>query len=80
MQNYVYHYLDNIYFFYLSHRVSFPQVDLEEERLKKKAASLTLGQTVSLYVLRVFLNIVVLILIGATFYGIAKATQFSQVS
>uniref|UniRef100_A0A672LE31 Transmembrane channel-like protein n=1 Tax=Sinocyclocheilus grahami TaxID=75366 RepID=A0A672LE31_SINGR len=48
--------------------------------LKKKAASLTLGQTVSLYALRVFLNLVVLILIGATLYGIAEATQFSQVS
>ncbi|XP_016372246.1 transmembrane channel-like protein 7 [Sinocyclocheilus rhinocerous] len=59
----------------LRHRL---QVDLEEERLKKKAASLTLGQTVSLYALRVFLNLVVLILIGATFYGIAEATQFSQ--
>ncbi|XP_048009325.1 transmembrane channel-like protein 7 [Megalobrama amblycephala] len=54
------------------------QVDLEEERLKKKAASLTLGQTVSRYALRVVLNIVVSILIGATFYGIAQATQFSQ--
>uniref|UniRef100_A0A8C1VL33 Transmembrane channel-like protein n=1 Tax=Cyprinus carpio TaxID=7962 RepID=A0A8C1VL33_CYPCA len=53
-------------------------VDLEEERLKKRAASLTLGQTVSLYALRVFLNLIVLILIGATFYGIAEATQFSQ--
>ncbi|XP_059364751.1 transmembrane channel-like protein 7 [Carassius carassius] len=59
----------------LRHRL---QVDLEEERLKKKAASLTLGQTVSLYALRVFLNLVVLILIGAAFYGIAEATQFSQ--
>uniref|UniRef100_A0A672LJX8 Transmembrane channel-like protein n=1 Tax=Sinocyclocheilus grahami TaxID=75366 RepID=A0A672LJX8_SINGR len=47
-------------------------------KLKKKAASLTLGQTVSLYALRVFLNLVVLILIGATLYGIAEATQFSQ--
>ncbi|XP_051577002.1 transmembrane channel-like protein 7 isoform X2 [Myxocyprinus asiaticus] len=54
------------------------QVDLEEERLKQKAASLTLGQTVSLYGLRVFLNLVVLGLIGGTFYGIAEATQFSQ--
>nr|XP_002664983.1 transmembrane channel-like protein 4 [Danio rerio] len=54
------------------------QVDLEEERLKKKAASLTLGQTVSLYALRIFLNLIVLTLIVATFFGIAKATQFSQ--
>uniref|UniRef100_A0A673KF89 Transmembrane channel-like protein n=1 Tax=Sinocyclocheilus rhinocerous TaxID=307959 RepID=A0A673KF89_9TELE len=48
-------------------------------RLQVCAASLTLGQTVSLYALRVFLNLVVLILIGAAFYGIAQATQFSQV-
>ncbi|XP_050987921.1 LOW QUALITY PROTEIN: transmembrane channel-like protein 7 [Labeo rohita] len=54
------------------------KVDLEEERINKKAASLTLGQTVSLYALRVFLSLVVLVLIGATFYGIAQATQFSQ--
>ncbi|XP_052003199.1 transmembrane channel-like protein 7 [Xyrauchen texanus] len=54
------------------------QVDLEEERLKQKAASLTLGQTVSLYALRVFLNLVVLGLIGGTFYGLAQATRFSQ--
>ncbi|TRY89325.1 hypothetical protein DNTS_023616 [Danionella cerebrum] len=54
------------------------QVDLEEERLKKQAASLSLGQTVSLYAFRIFLNLVVLTLIGATFYGIAKATEFSQ--
>ncbi|KAK2902870.1 hypothetical protein QQF64_010266 [Cirrhinus molitorella] len=59
----------------LRHRL---KVDLEEEKIKKKAASLTLGQTVSLYSLRVFLHLVVLVLIGATFYGIAQATQFSQ--
>uniref|UniRef100_A0A673K4J2 Transmembrane channel-like protein n=1 Tax=Sinocyclocheilus rhinocerous TaxID=307959 RepID=A0A673K4J2_9TELE len=47
-------------------------------RHRLQAASLTLGQTVSLYALRVFLNLVVLILIGAAFYGIAQATQFSQ--
>lgn len=54
------------------------QVDLEEERLQQKAASLTLGQAVALYALRVFLNLVVLALIGGTFYGIAVVTQFSQ--
>lgn len=59
--------------------VFLSQVDLEEERLKQKAASLTLGQTVALYALRVFLNLVVFALIGGTFFGIAQVTQFSQV-
>ncbi|XP_055066390.2 transmembrane channel-like protein 7 isoform X2 [Misgurnus anguillicaudatus] len=54
------------------------QVDLEEESLKRKAASLTLNQAISLYTFRVFLNLVVLALIGAAFYAIALATQFSQ--
>ncbi|XP_057196631.1 transmembrane channel-like protein 7 [Triplophysa rosa] len=54
------------------------QVDLEEERLQRKAASLTLGQAFALYALRGFLNLVVLALIGGTFYGIAEVTKFSQ--
>lgn len=54
-------------------------MDLEEERLQQKAAALTLGQAIALYALRVFLNLVVLALIGGTFYGIAVVTQFSQV-
>lgn len=54
-------------------------MDLEEERLQQKAASLTLGQAFALYALRIFLNLVVLALIGGTFYGIAEVTQFSQV-
>lgn len=58
---------------------SLSQVDLEEERLQQKAASLTLGQAFALYALRIFLNLVVLALIGGTFYGIAEVTQFSQV-
>ncbi|XP_065154387.1 transmembrane channel-like protein 7 isoform X4 [Paramisgurnus dabryanus] len=54
------------------------QVDLEEESLKRKAAALTLNQAISLYTFRVFLNLVVLALIGGAFYAIALATQFSQ--
>uniref|UniRef100_A0A8B9L1R2 Transmembrane channel-like protein n=1 Tax=Astyanax mexicanus TaxID=7994 RepID=A0A8B9L1R2_ASTMX len=54
------------------------QVDLEEERINKMAASLTLTQTVGLYSLRTFLQLVVLAMIGGAFLGIAAATQFSQ--
>ncbi|XP_038832667.1 transmembrane channel-like protein 7 [Salvelinus namaycush] len=54
------------------------QVDLEEERLQKKALSLTLGQTVGLCSLRIFLMLVSLALIGGAFFGIFKATVFSQ--
>ncbi|KAG5856356.1 hypothetical protein ANANG_G00007130 [Anguilla anguilla] len=54
------------------------QVDLEEERIKLKAASLTLAQIVGLYSLRAFLNLIVLALIGGSFYGIFLATEFSQ--
>ncbi|KAG9334294.1 hypothetical protein JZ751_008276 [Albula glossodonta] len=53
-------------------------VDLEEERIKLKAASLTLGQTVGLYSLRAFLNLIVLGLIIGAFVCIFLATQFSQ--
>uniref|UniRef100_A0A3B4E1W5 Transmembrane channel-like protein n=1 Tax=Pygocentrus nattereri TaxID=42514 RepID=A0A3B4E1W5_PYGNA len=56
------------------------QVDLEEERIKQKAASLTLTQTVGLYSFRIFLHLVVLAMIVGAFFGIAAATQFSQVS
>ncbi|XP_061072013.1 transmembrane channel-like protein 7 [Conger conger] len=54
------------------------QVDLEEERIKLKAASLTLAQIIGLYSLRAFLNFIVLLLIGASFYCIFLATDFSQ--
>ncbi|KAL4616692.1 transmembrane channel-like protein 4 [Arapaima gigas] len=54
------------------------QMDLEEERIKQHAASLTLAQTVGLYAKRVFLNLIVLGLIGLAFYAIFKAAQFSQ--
>ncbi|XP_066538396.1 transmembrane channel-like protein 4 [Hoplias malabaricus] len=54
------------------------QVDLEEERLQKKAASLTLTQAVCLLSFRIFLQIVVLAMIVGAFFGIGYATQFSQ--
>ncbi|KAM6909650.1 transmembrane channel-like protein 7 [Xenentodon cancila] len=54
------------------------QVDLEEERLKTQAASLTMRQKVVLYSLRVVMFFVALGLYVAAFYGIFQATSFSQ--
>ncbi|XP_018538095.1 transmembrane channel-like protein 7 [Lates calcarifer] len=54
------------------------QVDLEEERIKKQAAALTLCQKILLYSLRVFMFFLALGLIIAAFYGISEATNFSQ--
>eukprot|EP00066_Takifugu_rubripes_P010122 XP_003977688.1 PREDICTED: transmembrane channel-like protein 4 [Takifugu rubripes] len=54
------------------------QVDLEEERLKKQAAALTLKQKIILYSLRVILFFLALGLIIAALVGIFMATQFSQ--
>ncbi|XP_076010862.1 transmembrane channel-like protein 7 isoform X2 [Genypterus blacodes] len=54
------------------------QVDLEEERIKKKTAALTLSQKVLLYSLRVLMALVALGLIIAAFFGIFEATVFSQ--
>ncbi|KAM3873219.1 transmembrane channel-like protein 7 [Diretmus argenteus] len=54
------------------------QMDLEEERIKKKAASLTLFQKIVLYSLRIFLALVAFGLITAAFYGIIQTTNFSQ--
>ncbi|XP_035527485.1 transmembrane channel-like protein 7 [Morone saxatilis] len=54
------------------------QVDLEEERIKKRAASLTLKQKVVLYSLRVLMCLVAFGLIIGAFYGIFLATEFSQ--
>ncbi|XP_031431494.1 transmembrane channel-like protein 7 [Clupea harengus] len=54
------------------------QVDLEEERIKLKTQSQTLLQTVGLYSLRAFLNLVVIGLIIGAFFGITLATRYSQ--
>lgn len=55
-------------------------MDLEEERLKKQAADLTLKQKIILYSLRVILFCLALGLIIAALVGIFVATQFSQVN
>ncbi|KAB5586654.1 hypothetical protein PHYPO_G00004150 [Pangasianodon hypophthalmus] len=54
------------------------QVDLEEERIKRKADSLTLSQAFFLYSLRFFLNLIVLAMIVGSFFAISFATQYSQ--
>ncbi|XP_020502408.2 transmembrane channel-like protein 7 [Labrus bergylta] len=54
------------------------QVDLEEEFMKKKTASLTLSKRIVLYSLRVMMGFVSLGLIGAAFYLIFWVTDFSQ--
>uniref|UniRef100_UPI0037E866E9 transmembrane channel-like protein 7 n=1 Tax=Semicossyphus pulcher TaxID=241346 RepID=UPI0037E866E9 len=54
------------------------QVDLEEESLKKRTASLTLSQKILLISIRVSMIFVSLGLIGAAFYVIFLATGLSQ--
>lgn len=56
------------------------QVDLEEERLKKQAAALTVKQKIFLYSLRIILFFIALGLIIGALVGIFMATQFSQVN
>ncbi|CAL8247299.1 unnamed protein product [Lota lota] len=54
------------------------QVDLEEDRIKNEAASLTLGQKIFLYSSRIVLSLVAFGLIIAAFFAIYQATIFSQ--
>ncbi|XP_004078220.1 transmembrane channel-like protein 4 [Oryzias latipes] len=54
------------------------QVDLEEESLKKRAASLTLLKKFGLHSLRLLMALLVLGLNIAAFYGISYATTYSQ--
>uniref|UniRef100_A0A3P9HY53 Transmembrane channel-like protein n=1 Tax=Oryzias latipes TaxID=8090 RepID=A0A3P9HY53_ORYLA len=56
------------------------QVDLEEESLKKRAASLTLLKKFGLHSLRLLMALLVLGLNIAAFYGISYATTYSQVN
>lgn len=56
------------------------QVDLEEERIKKKASSLTTGQKVCLYSTRILLLMLTLGFIAAAITGIAFATEYSQIN
>lgn len=66
-------------FFFPSFVFRLRQVDLEEERIKKQAASLTPWKKVALYSLRVLMFFISFGLIIAAFFGISVATKFSQV-
>ncbi|XP_075384453.1 transmembrane channel-like protein 7 [Tenrec ecaudatus] len=54
------------------------RADLEEERIRQKIAERTSEETIRIYSLRLFLNCLVLAVLGACFYGIYRATIFSQ--
>ncbi|NXT74385.1 TMC7 protein, partial [Zapornia atra] len=54
------------------------QVDLAEERLKQKIADRTVKEKIRIYSLRIFINIIVLAVLGGCFYSIYIATAYSQ--
>ncbi|XP_047455534.1 transmembrane channel-like protein 7 [Mugil cephalus] len=54
------------------------QVDLEEERIKKRAAALDMNKKIALYSVRVVMFLFAAGLIAAAFYCIFRATTFSQ--
>ncbi|XP_011917804.1 PREDICTED: transmembrane channel-like protein 7 [Cercocebus atys] len=54
------------------------RADLEEERIRQKIAERTSEETIRIYSLRLFLNCIVLAVLGACFYAIYVATVFSQ--
>ena len=50
-------------------------MELEEARVRRKAAVRTLGQQARLWSVRLLVNLVVLALLGAAFYGVYWATE-----
>ncbi|XP_034275373.1 transmembrane channel-like protein 4 [Pantherophis guttatus] len=54
------------------------RMDLEEASFRKHQAELTTSQRVGLYVLRSLINILVLVLLGVSFYCIYLAVSYSQ--
>ncbi|XP_060137622.1 transmembrane channel-like protein 4 isoform X3 [Zootoca vivipara] len=54
------------------------RMDLEEEAVRRRQAEMTTAQRVRLYVLRGVLNILVLGLLGGSFYCIYRAATYSQ--
>ncbi|XP_035316491.1 transmembrane channel-like protein 4 isoform X1 [Cricetulus griseus] len=53
------------------------QVELEEAMVRRRAAERTLGQRAKVWALRAVLNLLILALLGAAFYGIFWATGFT---
>ncbi|NXM15931.1 TMC7 protein, partial [Ploceus nigricollis] len=54
------------------------QTDLQEEKLKQKIAERKMGEKLSIYSLRIFINIIVIAILSGCFYSIYKVTVFSQ--
>ncbi|XP_073458384.1 voltage-gated chloride channel TMC4 isoform X2 [Aquarana catesbeiana] len=54
------------------------KVDLEEHKIRRQHAQHTMGQRVRIYTPRIFLNILVVVLIGGAFYCIYLSTSESQ--
>ncbi|KAL8175445.1 UNVERIFIED_CONTAM: Transmembrane channel-like protein 7 [Gekko kuhli] len=54
------------------------KTDLEEERLRQRAAERTTQEKIRIYCLRIFLNLIVLTVLSACFYSIYRATVYSQ--
>ncbi|CAN2391930.1 Transmembrane channel-like, partial [Pristimantis euphronides] len=59
----------------LSHEL---KTDLAEERLRHRKQKRTQGETVRIYLLRIFLNIIVISVLCCCFYAVYLATTFSQ--
>ncbi|NWR63449.1 TMC7 protein, partial [Bucorvus abyssinicus] len=64
----------------LKHRslLSDLQVNLEEERLRRKRGDRTMKEKLRIYSLRIFINIIVIAVLSGCFYSIYRATVFSQ--
>ncbi|CAI9591094.1 unnamed protein product, partial [Staurois parvus] len=54
------------------------KVDLEEHKIRRQHAQHTMGQRAGIYTPRIFLNILVVALIGGAFYCIYRSTSESQ--
>lgn len=60
-----------------SSRSAWPQVELEEAVVRRRAAEQTLGQRIKVWSVRALLNLLILALLGAAFYGIYWATEYT---
>ncbi|XP_053327548.1 transmembrane channel-like protein 7 isoform X2 [Spea bombifrons] len=54
------------------------KTDLAEERIRQRKEKRTRGETIRIYLLRLFLNIIVIAVLGGCFYAIYLATVYSQ--
>ncbi|XP_030068499.1 transmembrane channel-like protein 7 [Microcaecilia unicolor] len=54
------------------------KTDLEEERIRQKIAERTRTETCHIYLLRIFLNVIVIVVLAVSFYCIYKVSVFSQ--